>query len=414
MRTYSSIGWGIIVGLVGSVASASAQNAPTDYTQWRGRTRDGSASAFNPPKTWPESLTRRWKVEVGEGYSTPLLVGSRLYTLTRQEGQEVVRALDAGSGAVLWQQRYAAPHTIVTGARNHGQGPKSTPLFYDNKLFTLGVTGIASCFNAADGKLLWQKPGPAVPTLYANSSMSPIANGSSVIFHMGGHEGGALTAFDARTGDVKWSWNGDGPAYASPVIATLGGTPQVITQTQSFIVGVSAETGELLWQRPFANKFSNNSVTPLVYEDTVISSGYERGVTAFVPTKRDGRWTTDVRWDNQDVSMFMSTPVLIGSTLYGMSQKASGQYFAIDAKSGKVHWLGPAREATNTSVVKAGDLLLMLNDDGELVVARSDPSKLDVIRRYTVADSATWAQPVISGNRFFIKDSASLALWTLD
>ena len=406
--------WIAVAVLVASAGSSSAQNAPTDYTQWLGRTRDGSASAFAPPKAWPENLTRRWKVEVGDGYSTPLLVGTRLYTLTRREGNEAVMALDAASGKVLWQASYAAPHTIATGARNHGQGPKSTPLFYDNKLFTLGITGIASCFNAADGKLLWQKPGPAVPTLYANSSMSPIANGSTVIFHMGGHEGGSLTAFDARTGDVKWAWNGDGPAYASPIIATLGGTPQVITQTQNYMVGVSAETGELLWQRPFANKFSNNSVTPVVFNDTIIMSGYERGVTAFAPVKRGGTWTTDVRWDNAEVSMFMSTPVIVGSTLYGLSQRASGQFFAIDAVTGKTLWLGPAREATNTSLAKAGEVLFLLNDDAELVVAKSDPTKLEVIRRYTVADSATWAQPVISGSRVFIKDSASLALWTWD
>jgi outer membrane protein assembly factor BamB len=406
--------WAAVALVVGTAAMAAAQNAPSDYTQWRGRQRDGSASGFTPPKAWPENLTRRWKVEVGEGYSTPLVVGNRIYTLTRRDGREVAAALDAGSGKVQWEKSYAAAHTIVTGAKNHGQGPKSTPLFYDNKLFTLGVTGIVSCFNASDGTLLWQKPGPAVPTLYANSSMSPIANGSTVIFHVGGHEGGALTAFDARTGDVKWAWSGDGPAYASPIIVTLGGTPQVITQTQNHMVGVSAETGELLWQRPFANKFANNAVSPIVLDDMVIMSGYERGVTAFTPSKRDGKWTTDVRWETTDVSMFMSNPVLVGTTLYGLSQRASGQFFAIDARTGKVLWLGPAREATNTSVVKAGDVLFLLNDDGELVVAKSDPARLDVIRRYTVADSATWAQPVISGSRVFIKDSSSLALWTLE
>jgi hypothetical protein len=111
--------------------------------------------------------------------------------------------------------------------------------------------------------------------------------------------------------------------------------------------------------------------------------------------------------------MFMSTAVLVGSTLHGLSQRASGQFFAIDARSGKVLWLGPPREATNTSVVKAGDILFLLNDDAELVVAKSNASGLEVLRRYTVADSATWAQPAISGDRLFVKDASSVALWTL-
>jgi outer membrane protein assembly factor BamB len=109
----------------------------------------------------------------------------------------------------------------------------------------------------------------------------------------------------------------------------------------------------------------------------------------------------------------MSNPVLVGDTLYGLSQRNSGQFFALDAKTGKVRWLGAGREATNSAIVSAGDVLFFLNDDAELVVARHNPSKLEVIRRYTVADNATWAQPAISGNRIFVKDISTLALWTV-
>ena len=68
----------------------------------------------------------------------------------------------------------------------------------------------------------------------------------------------------------------------------------------------------------------------------------------------------------------------------------------------------------NAAVVKAGDLLFLLNDDGELIVARASRSRFEPIVRYIVADSATWAQPTISGNRIFIKDVTSLSLWTFD
>ena len=99
-----------------------------------------------------------------------------------------------------------------------------------------------------------------------------------------------------------------------------------------------------------------------------------------------------------------------------MSERASGQFFALDAKTGTVLWLGlgQPRAATNTAVVKAGDLLFLLNDDGELIVARSSRTGFEPLKRYPVADSATWAQPAISGNRIFVKDATSVALWTLD
>jgi outer membrane protein assembly factor BamB len=402
----------VVVCAAGTIAAA--QEAPSDYPQWRGSQRDGSASALTPPKAWPDRLTQRWKVTVGEGYATPLLVGDRLFTLTRRDGNEVATALEAGTGKVIWQTSYPAPHKIMSGAAGHGQGPKSTPLFYAGRLFTLGITGIVSSFNAADGKLVWQKPAPAVETLYNNSSMSPVADGSSVIFHVGGHNDGALTAFDVETGNVKWSWRGDGPAYASPVIATLGGTRQVIAVTQQYIVGVSADTGTLLWQRPFANKFFNNAITPIVFEDTVLVSAFEQGVLALAPVQRNGAWTVDTRWHATEVSLFMSNPVLVGDALYGLSQRASGQFFALDARTGKVLWLGTPREATNTALVKAGDLIFLLNDDAELIVAKANRDRFEPLKRYTVADSATWAQPLISRNRIFIKDSNALTLWTVD
>src|SRR5687767_13304952 len=147
--------WLIAALLVSGVATPAAQQANTDVPQWRGLQRDGSASGFVAPAAWPKQLTSRWKVEIGDGYSTPIVVGDRVFTLSRADGNEVVTAIHADSGKVLWQQRYPAPHKIASGAAAHGQGPKSTPLYSEGKLFTLGITGIVSSFNASDGKLLW-------------------------------------------------------------------------------------------------------------------------------------------------------------------------------------------------------------------------------------------------------------------
>jgi len=114
------------------------------------------------------------------------------------------------------------------------------------------------------------------------------------------------------------------------------------------------------------------------------------------------------------VSMWMSNGVLLGDTVYGLSHRASGQYFALDARTGKVLWLGQGRQANNSAVVKAGDVLFMLNEDGQLIVARGNPAGLQPVRQYIVADNATWAQPAISGNRLFVKDVSTLALWTIN
>src|SRR6185295_3913624 len=139
----------------------------------------------------------------------------------------------------------------------HGEGPKATPLFHNGKLFTLGISGIVSAFDAATGRRLWQTPAPPVDPMFGTAT-SPLGDGPRVIVHVGGHDHGALTAFNSDTGAVVWRWDGDGPAYASPIVATLGGTRQVVTVSQQNIVGVSADTGALLWQRPFKTAYDNN------------------------------------------------------------------------------------------------------------------------------------------------------------
>ena len=153
---------------------------------------------------------------------------------------------------------------------------------------------------------------------------------------------------------------------------------------------------------------------PVVHNGLVIVSGLNAGVVAYKPARADGAWTVSRIWETKAVSMYLSNPVVIGDTLFGLSHRSSGQFFALDALTGKTLWLGEPRQATNTAIVKAGSILFLLNDDGELIVARASREKLDPIRRYRVAETPTWAQPAISGNRIFIKDATAVTLWTID
>jgi outer membrane protein assembly factor BamB len=244
--------------------------------------------------------------------------------------------------------------------------------------------------------------------------MSPVVDGRLVIVHVGGHGAGALTAFDVGTGDVRWSWNGDGPAYGSPIVAELGGTRQVVTMTQDNLVGVAVATGELLWRRPYTVRATRNAVTPILHGQTIIVSGLGMPVSAFRVARRNGQWAQEDVWTNDDVTMDMSTGVLAGSSLYGFSPRNSGQFFAIDANTGQTLWLSEPRQGDNAAVVRAGDWWFALETDAELVVARANPKQLEIVKRYTVADSATWAQPVLSGQRVFVKDVSAISLWTLN
>jgi outer membrane protein assembly factor BamB len=405
--------------VLGFVAFASfsviavAQNAGPDWPQWRGPHRDGTLVSFTEPKAWPEMLTQRWKITVGEGYATPIVVGNRVYQFSRQGENEVMRAIDTATGKVVWEKAYAAPFEMVSATKRHGPGPKSTPTYADGRLFTFGMSSIITAWDAATGKELWRKPaGPLQPQFH--TAMSPLVDGAQMILHIGGDKQGALTAFDPATGAVKWEWKGDGPAYGSPIIAEIGGTRQLMLFSQQNFIAVNPANGQLLWSVPFEARSTTNSITPLVHGNTVIVSGQGKPVTAYIIANRGGKWSADVAWENPQLSMSFSNGVLVGDALFSMSPLNSGQFFWADVKTGKTLWTSPPRQAGNAAITRSGNLLFVLKDDGQLMIGRANPSGFEPMKTYTVATSATWAPPVISGSRIFVKDVDTLALWTLN
>ncbi len=400
--------------LAGLTTVTIAQNAGSDWPQWRGPRRDGTLNAFTEPKVWPETLNQRWKVTVGDGYATPILVGNRVYQFSRQQENEMLRAIDASTGKVIWEQSYAAPFEMNSGAKRHGPGPKSTPTFADGRLFTLGMSSIVTAWDAASGKQLWQKPaGPVQPMFH--TAMSPLVDRGRMYLHVGGHNNGALTAFDPATGKAIWEWTGDGPAYGSPVIAEVGGARHLMLFSQKSFIGLDPANGQLLWSVPFEARSTTNSITPLVYGNTVIVSGQGKPLTSYILANKGGKWVADLAWENPQLSMSFSNGVIVGDAIFSMSPLNSGQFFWADAKSGKTLWVSEPRQSGNAAITRSGDLLFVLKDDGTLMVGKATPGAAFVpVKTYTVATSATWAPPVISGNRIFVKDAETLALWTLN
>jgi outer membrane protein assembly factor BamB len=400
----------VIVVLVVVTIGLGAQG-PLLWPQWRGPARDGHSSVALPA-TWPGSLPKRWEIAVGVGHSSPVVTGDRVVIHTRQGEREVTRALALATGKELWRDEYAAPYTMNPAARGHGPGPKSTPAIADGRVVTLGISGILSALDLATGKLLWRTPAPPEPPEFG-TAMSPVFDGGTVIAHTGGKDRGALTAFDAATGSVRWRWSGDGPGYASPVIATIAGTRHVITQSQRAVIGVSAGDGTLLWRIPFTTAYEQNAVTPLVGGDVVVYSGLDAGTTAVRISRSGTTWTPTPLWKNEQVSMYMSSPIVSGRVLIGLSHRNRGQLFALDLGSGKTLWTTPGREGENASLIVSDETLLVSTTDAELIVARANAAKYDEVRRYTIAESAVWAHPALAPGTLLVKDVDKLIAWTL-
>lgn len=391
-----------------ATAGGATQSATPSWPQWRGPSRDGVA-AFEAPAAWPRQLTRRWDAAVGVGHSSPVISGNRVIVHTRQGEREVIGAYDLATGTRAWQEIYEAPYQVNPAAMQHGPGPKATPAIASGRVFALGISGVLSALDAGSGTVLWRTK-PASPQPLYGTATSPIVEGNHVIAFMGGHNQGALTAFDAATGAVRWRWTGDGPAYSSPIIAELGGTRQLVTQSQNRLVGLSL-TGTLLWQVPLRTNFDQNSITPAVVNGLVVSSGLENPTIAYRVGKTGEGWSAQEAWRNEQVSMYMSSPAVDTQAVFGLSHRNRGQFVALDSRTGRTLWSTRGREADNASFIRAGQWLLIGTTNSELIVARPSAERFDEVTRYTVADSAMWAHPALAGRTIAVKDVDRLVVW---
>jgi outer membrane protein assembly factor BamB len=418
MRTKSTVIKAMgAMGAALTLAIASLHGASEDWPQWRGPHRTGILPTTAAPSAWPEQLKKSWSVAVGEGYSSPVGGGGRVYLHARLDPDEVVIALDAASGKQAWEQKYPAPMTKNPYAKGMLKGPYSTPLLADGRLYTLGTTAILSAWNASTGALLWRKDYSAridTSKLFCGTAMSPIRTAEGIIVHIGDDRGGTITAFDRTTGKERWSQTIKGPGYASPIELQLGGARHIVTMTTRSVVGIAPENGVVLWEFPFDDEWNENIVTPIATPTGVIVSGVRQGTRALTLTKSGASWTATQAWHTPDVAMYMSSPVLIDGVLFGHSAKRKGQFVALSPASGKILWSTEGRAGTSASVIAAGTHLLFLTTDSELVVAQLDPSAYRELRRYSVASTPTYAHPMLADGAVIVRDANSLTRWSLN
>ena len=401
----------IVAMAVGVILAGATGALAQDWPQWRGANRDGKVTGFTAPQTWPKELAQKWKITVGTGDSTPALVGDKLYVFARQGDEEVTLCLSAADGKEVWKDKYAAQ--AVTGPAARHPGPRSSPAVADGKVVTLGAGGVVSCLDAATGKVVWRKDEfpKVVPKFF--TAMSPIIVDGMVVAHLGGQGSGAVVAFDLATGDAKWKWAGEAPMYASPVVLTADGVKQIVTLSEKSVVGLSAADGKLLWQIPFVPQgMAYNAATPIVDGQTVIFTGAGRGTKAVKIEKQGDGFAAKELWSNDQVAPQFNSPVLKDGLLFGLTDK--GNLFCLNAKTGQTAWTDATkRGGAFASVLDAGSVLLALPSNSELIVFKPGDKQYDEVARIKVAESATYAHPLVAGNRIFVRDQDTVALLTI-
>jgi RNA polymerase sigma factor (sigma-70 family) len=392
------------------VADREVVEAGGDWPQWRGPNRDGVVHGVKVPAKWPRSLREEWQAPVGGGISSPVVVGSNVYVFTREKEDEVVVCLDLASGKEKWRsQPYPAPFEPHPAATGFGKYPRSTPTVAGGRVFTFGVSGVLSCLDASTGKLLWRQNRSENHPAYGAATSPLVADGLCIV-HVGGGDKnkGGLTAFDVKTGEVKWSYaDGSGPPYGSPILVDLAGERQVATFTSWNFLGVSLATGKRLWrvEAPFDGQ--ERCITPVAYRDLLLFAEYKKPPRAIRMERTASGITAKDVWMAKGLNLYYSSPVLAGGLLFGFSTR-KGTFFCLDAQTGDVRWESDVRVVGNASVLHAGNVILFLTDRGQLVVVKATARAYEPLAEYQVSNNATHAHPVFLGDRLLIKDLATL------
>jgi outer membrane protein assembly factor BamB len=357
-------------------------------------------------------VTPAWRVDVGEGYSSPVVAGSRVFVHSRRDPDELVTAVDLQTGRVLWQQTYQAPFAKNQYAVRMAKGPNSTPLVANDMVYTLGVTGVVSAWRASDGTLAWRKDYSALvdtSKLFCGTAMSPMLESGALIVQVGSDiHGGRIVALDPATGTERWAWSGPGPGYASPIAITVDGVRQIVTMTNQSIVGVDAGNGASLWSVPFPDEWHENIISPVWTGTHLIVSGVRQGTQAFTLALTKGSWRATQAWRNADVTMYMSPPVAADGAVFGLSNRRKGQFVALDVKTGATKWATEGREGEHASELVAPRHVLFLTNAGDLVVASLNGNTYSEERRLELSSGETWAVPVFVPGGVVVRDGQGL------
>lgn len=397
------------------VGAADVTVGSTDSPYFRGPAGDGvtpGVTLADWAKTPPKEL---WKHPVGGGHAGVAVAGNAAVTLEQRGPNEVVVGYDRTTGNRRWEFAYPAEftHTQPMG----GGGPRTTPAIADGAVFTLGATGELVCLDGASGAKRWQVnvlANNGAKNLEWAMSGSPLVVGKLVVVNPGidpdSNAGKAVAAYDRATGAKVWAAGTHMAGYASPVLAKLGGTEQVVIFDADGLGGYDPAAGTELWRHPWKSPMGMNSAQPVVVgADRVFISSEKGNGCAVVEVKlADGKWTTREVWKTLALAARYTTPVVVGGHAYGLTD---GQMACIDLATGKRQW----RDGNfgTGQILRAGDKLVVTAESGRVVLVAPDPTELKELGEVGVFKDRTWNMPALAGNQLFVRNHREMGVLEL-
>jgi outer membrane protein assembly factor BamB len=380
-----------------------------DWPQFLGPGRNG---VYSGPlaATWGRSgPSVLWRIEVGQGFSAPVVARGRLILFHRRENQAIVESLDATTGKRVWSSAYPTDYRDDFG---FDEGPRGAPAVAGDRIYTFGVEGVLQALDFSTGKRIWsvdtrQKFGAAKG--FFGAACSPFVEDGRVLMNIGGPNGAGIAAFDAATGKVRWTATSDEAGYSGVLVATIAGARHALFWTRAGLIDADPANGKIRFQFAWRSRThaSVNAAAPVVTGNLVfLSASYGTGATVL---QIEGGSVKQLWASDDSLSNHYATSVYRDGYLYGYhGRQEFGQSLrAIELKTGKVAWSVDGFGAG--TVTLAGDRLVLIRESGELVVAAASPREFHAIARTQLLPATVRSYPAIADARLYLRNERTLA-----
>jgi outer membrane protein assembly factor BamB len=408
-RTISTATMPLLTLLLTHAASAA-------WPQWGGPDRNFTVTRGESTKLWkPDALKQRWSRPLGDGFSGVITDGKALYTMYRADDEhEGVIAISADTGKTLWEHKYTAPYINIDKDRKQdtqfGKGPNSTPLLHEGRIYTVGYTCILHCLDAKTGKPLWShdlfKEFDASLPMFGYAA-SPLACGSNIVLPVGG-KGRGLMAFDQETGRVAWQACDADASYSSPILTKVEGRDHLVAYLSQTIFGLDPATGKVHWSLEHKNPSNPNSIcSPIACPDDMVyfvNFGETAGGRMIRLVSKEGTVSSQEVWRNKKLSGGIADAVRIKDRFYGTNGKGILVSFLL--KSGEMDI--QERGFPGAKCIAAGDHLIVLDDEGNLMQVAPGDGKLEVVSKHAYLEKPAWTAPTVDGRVLYLRDRKTI------
>lgn len=393
-------------------SQTKTETSVNDWHQFLGPQRNGISSETGLLETWPAGgLKELWRSDGGVGMSGLAIVRDCLLTLIQRDEKQSLVAMNAETGERLWQTAIAPAYQ-----NQMGDGPRSTPTIWGDKVFVLSGEGIVAAVNFGDGKVLWSKNMleelQGKPADYG-MACSPLVVGDRVIVIIGAPQA-TVVALDTSSGKLAWSAGNDAAGYSSPALLNVAGGKQIVVFTGSSVLGLAPTSGTVLWRYPYETDYHCNIATPLAHVGRVFVSSGENHGSALLELKPIGKmFEIKPVWESQGTTSVLrnewQTSILLDGYLYGFDNVGSAgpitHLTCINARTGQRAWQ-QARFGKGNLIAADGQLIISTMK-GELVVVRATPQGYEEIGRQPVLGSTRQA-PALSAGRLYLRDDQEI------